>query len=192
VIAVVSLRPGIFLDKMANPSVDITIEKRETSPAPVKPKKINKWLIAILGLIFSGGAGIAAVIFFAPWAVPDSLDFWGKKDSVKGQRETAKKSQGHIYNMEPFIANLADPNQSRYLKIRISLESKEIKVNEEYEKRLPQLRDMILTLLSSKSYKDISDSEGKNRLREEITSRLNQLLSSFQVKAVYFTEFMIQ
>jgi flagellar FliL protein len=94
--------------------------------------------------------------------------------------------------MEPFIANLADSNQPRYLKIRISLESKEIKVNEEYEKRLPQLRDMILTLLSSKSYKDISDSEGKNRLREEITSRLNQLLSSFQVKAVYFTEFMIQ
>jgi flagellar FliL protein len=192
VIAVVSLRLGIFLGKMANPSVDITIEKRETSPAPVKPKKINKWLIVILGLIFSGGAGIAAVIFFAPWAVPDSLDFWGKKDSVKGQRETAKKSQGHIYNMEPFIVNLADSNQSRYLKIRISLESKEIKVNEEYEKRLPQLRDMILTLLSNKSYKDISDSEGKNRLREEITSRLNQLLSSFQVKAVYFTEFMIQ
>jgi flagellar FliL protein len=192
VIAVVSLRPGIFLGKMANPSVDITIEKRETSPAPVKPKKINKWLIVILGLIFSGGAGIAAVIFFAPGAVPDSLDFLGKKDSVKGQRETAKKSQGHIYNMEPFIVNLADPNQSRYLKIRISLESKEIKVNEEYEKRLPQLRDMILTLLSSKSYKDISDSEGKNRLREEITSRLNQLLSSYQVKAVYFTEFMIQ
>ncbi|MGD0623599.1 MAG: flagellar basal body-associated FliL family protein, partial [Thermodesulfobacteriota bacterium] len=142
-IAVVSLRLGIFLGKMANPSVDITIEKRETSPAPVKPKKINKWLIVILGLIFSGGAGIAAVIFFAPWAVPDSLDFWGKKDSVKGQRETAKKSQGHIYNMEPFIVNLADSNQSRYLKIRISLESKEIKVNEEYEKRLPQLRDMI-------------------------------------------------
>ena len=177
---------------MANPSADIAKERSETSPAPVKPKKINKWLIAILGLIFLSGAGIGTVVFFAPWAVPDSLDFWGIKDPAKGRKEVAKKSQGYIYNMEPFIVNLADPNQPRYLKIRISLESKEIKVNEEYEKRLPQLRDMILALLSSKSYKDISDSDGKNRLREEITSRLNQLLSSFQVKAVYFTEFMIQ
>jgi flagellar FliL protein len=177
---------------MANPSVDIAIENRETSPAPLKAKKINKWVMVILGLILLGGAGIGAMIFFAPGAVRDSLDFLGAKDTVKGKKETAKKSQGHIYNMEPFIVNLADPNQPRYLKIRISLESKEMKVNEEYEKRLPQLRDMILTLLSSKSYKDISDSEGKNRLREDITSRLNQLLSSFQVKAVYFTEFMIQ
>ncbi len=177
---------------MANPSLDIAIEKRETSPAPVKPRKINKWLIAILGLNLLGGAGIGTVAFFAPWTVPDSLGFWGRKGPAKGQKEAAKKSQGHIYNLEPFIVNLADPNQQRYLKIRICLESKEMTVNEEYEKRLPQLRDMILTLLSSKSYKDISDSDGKNRLREEITLRLNQLLSSFQVKAVYFTEFMIQ
>jgi flagellar FliL protein len=192
VIAVIPLKLGKFLGEMANPSVDIAIENRETSPAPLKAKKINKWLMVILGLILLGGAGIGAMILFAPGAVRDSLDFLGGKDPAKGKKEAAKKSQGHIYNMEPFIVNLADPNQPRYLKIRISLESKEMKVNEEYEKRLPQLRDMILTLLSSKSYKDISDSEGKNRLREDITSRLNQLLSSFQVKAVYFTEFMIQ
>jgi flagellar protein FliL len=192
VIAVIPLKLAIFLGKMANPSVDIAIEKRETSPAPAKPKRVNKWLIAILGLIFLSGAGIGAVVFFAPWAVPDSLIFWGGKDPAKGRKETAKKSQGYIYNLEPFIVNLADPNHQRYLKIRISLESKEIKVNEEYEKRLPQLRDMILTLLSGKSYKDIYDSDGKNKLREEITSRLNQLLSNFQVKTVYFTEFMIQ
>jgi flagellar FliL protein len=192
VIAVIPLKLGKFLGEMANPSVDIAIENRETSPAPLKAKKINKWLMVILGLILLGGAGIGAMILFAPGAVRDSLDFLGGKDTAKGKKEAAKKSQGHIYNMEPFIVNLADPNQPRYLKIRISLESKEMKVNEEYEKRLPQLRDMILTLLSSKSYKDISDSEGKNRLREDITSRLNQLLSSFQVKAVYFTEFMIQ
>lgn len=191
-IAAISLKPGIFLGEMADPSVDIAREKGETSPAPAKPKKINKWLIVVLGFILFSGAGIGAVIFFAPWAVPDSLDFLAIKDPAKGEKEATKKSQGHIYNMEPFVVNLADPNQPRYLKIRISLESKEIKVNEEYEKRLPQLRDTILTLLSSKYYKDISDSEGKKRLREEITSRLNQLLSSFQVKTVYFTEFMIQ
>jgi flagellar FliL protein len=74
----------------------------------------------------------------------------------------------------------------------MSIESQEMKVNEEYEKRLPQLRDTILTVLSSKSYGEISDSEGKKKLREEIIQRLNRSLRGFQVKTIYFTEFMIQ
>jgi flagellar protein FliL len=49
-----------------------------------------------------------------------------------------------------------------------------------------------LTVLSSKSYGEISDSEGKMKLREEIISKLNRLLRGFQVKTIYFTEFMIQ
>jgi flagellar FliL protein len=143
------------------------------------------------GLNFLSGAGIGAVIFFAPWPVPDSLDFWGIKNSAKGEKDADEKSPGHIYNMEPFILNPADPDQPGYLKIRISLERKEIKLNEENGKRLSQLRDTTLTLPSRKSYKDISDSEGKKKLREGISSRLNPLLSCFRVKTIYFTQFMI-
>jgi flagellar FliL protein len=94
--------------------------------------------------------------------------------------------------MDPFVVNLADQGRPKYLKIRMSIESQEMKVNEEYGKRLPQLRDMILTVLSSKSYGEISDSEGKMKLREEIITKLNRLLRTFQVKTLYFTEFMIQ
>lgn len=192
VIAAILSKILVFLRKMADPSVNIESDKREEELVLPKFGKFRKWLIGVLGLIFLTGAAVGAVIFWAPWVIPDSWNFWGIKGPGKKEKETEKKSQGHIYNMDPFIVNLADQNQIRYLKIRISIESKEMKVNEEYEKRLPQLRDMVLTLLSSKSYMDISDSEGKKRLREEITSKSNQLLRSFQVKTVYFTEFMIQ
>jgi flagellar FliL protein len=176
---------------MADRSMDGELEKKEPESAPPKPRK-KKWLIGFLGLILLIGSGIGGIIFFAPGILPDSLDFLREKDLAKEKKEAAKKVQGHIYNMEPFIVNLADQNQPRYLKIRISLESKELKVNEEYEKRLPQLRDTILTILSGKSYKEIFDSEGKKKLRDEITSKINQLLSSFKMTTVYFTEFMIQ
>jgi flagellar FliL protein len=177
---------------MADRSVDVELEKKEPESGPPQAKKINKWVIVFLGLILLIGSGTGAIIFFTPGILPDSLDFLRVKGPAKEKREAAKKVQGHIYNMEPFIVNLADQNQPRYLKIRISLESKELKVNEEYEKRLPQLRDTILTILSSKSYKEIFDSEGKKKLRDEITSKINQLLSSFKMTTVYFTEFMIQ
>jgi len=182
----------VFLGKMATPSVDIEPDKREEELVPPVPKKSIKWLIIILVLIFLIGGAIGAVFLGAREMIPDSLNFWGTKASAKKEKEAEKRSQGYIYGMDPFIVNLVDQNPPRYLKVRISIESKEIMINEEYEKRLPQLRDIILTLLSSKSYKDISDSEGKKRLREEITSNLNQLLRSFQVRTTYFTEFMIQ
>ena len=177
---------------MADPSVDIVPDRKEEEVVPPKSKKSRKLLIVLFLLIFLIGAAIGAVIFLAPGVIPDSLDFGGVKGADKKEKETEKKSQGHIYSMDPFVVNLADQGRPKYLKIRMSIESQEMKVNEEYEKRLPQLRDMILTVLASKSYKDICDSEGKKMLREEMTSKLNQLLRRFQVKTIYFTEFVIQ
>jgi len=177
---------------MADPSVDIAPDRKEEEVVPPKPKKFLKLLIILFLFIFLIGAAMGAVIFLAPGVIPDSLNFWGEKGAGKKEKETEKKSQGYIYSMEPFIVNLLDQDRPRYLKIRMSIESQEIKVNEEYEKRLPQLRDMILTVLSGKSFKEISDSEGKKKLREEITLKMNQLLRLFQVRTVYFTEFMIQ
>jgi flagellar FliL protein len=177
---------------MADPSLDIAPGKKEEELVPPKPKKSRKLLVVGVIFIFLIGAAVGAVIFLAPGVIPDSLNLGGIKGAGKKEKEPEKKEQGYIYSMEPFIVNLADQDRPRYLKVRVSIESQEMKPNEEYEKRLPQLRDMILTVLSSKSYKEISDSEGKKKLREELILKLNQLLQRFQVKTVYFTEFMIQ
>ena len=177
---------------MADPAIHIVPDKKEEEATLPKPKKSRKWLVVILGLILLFGAAIGAVLFLAPGVIPDSLNLGGIKGAEKKEKEPEKKEQGYIYNMDAFIVNLADQGRPRYLKIRMSIESQEMKVNEEYEKRLPQLRDTILTVLSSKSYGEISDSEGKKKLREEIIVKLNRLLRGFQVKTVYFTEFMIQ
>jgi flagellar FliL protein len=94
--------------------------------------------------------------------------------------------------MEPFIVNLMDTEPARYLKIKIDMESHEAKVNEEFEKRIPQLRDGILTILSSKTYKEIYDSEGKKKLKDEMILKVNQLLGNPGVKAIYITDFVVQ
>jgi len=177
---------------MPDTSVDIVPDKREEEVVLPKPKKPRKWGVLILALIVLTGAAAGGVIFLLPGIIPNSLNFWGTNGAGKKEKETERRSQGYIYSMDPFIVNLADQGRPRYLKIRMSIESQEMKVNEEYEKRLPQLRDTILTVLSSKSYGEISDSEGKKKLREEIIQRLNRSLRGFQVKTIYFTEFMIQ
>ena len=61
-----------------------------------------------------------------------------------------------------------------------------------FDARLPQTRDVLLTLFTSKTFAEIRTPEGKQQLREEIIARVNQVLDRDAVKAVYFTEFIVQ
>jgi flagellar protein FliL len=140
-------------------------------------------LIAALGLVVLMGAGSFFYLF---------PRLKGGKGPNPAQKSAAAEKPGHVYALEPFLVNLADPEASRYLKIRLELESNETKPDEEYEKKLPQIRDALLSVLFAKTYQEVLDSEGKRRLKDEIISKVNPLLSHFKFKKVYFTEFMVQ
>ena len=99
---------------------------------------------------------------------------------------------GPIFKLEPFVVNLVDNRSNRYLKTTIQLELDSEEVLPELERRQPQIQDIILALLTSKTPKELQALEGKFRLREELLSRLNALLVNGTVKRVYFTEFVIQ
>ncbi len=99
---------------------------------------------------------------------------------------------GGILSLEPFIANLADDGGRRYLKATFQIDFGSADVPAAMQARLPQLRDLLLTLFTSKTFDDIRTPEGKQQLREEIIQRVNQVLDRDLAKAVYFTEFIVQ
>lgn len=147
-------------------------------------------LLFLVGLVFLLGG--AAVFFFAPSLLPGSIRSQGVQPMGQGGSPSTAEKQGHLYSLEPFLVNLLDQDMPRYLRTRIELESSESKANEEFDKRLPQIRDTILTILANRKFQEVLDSEGKNKLKEEIRSKLNGHLRSFQIKKVYFTEFVAQ
>jgi len=148
--------------------------------------------MGILAVILVAGVAVVWYVFLAPQSSEESSVVGKIKNLWASEKKSSSTGQGHIYKMEPFLVNLMDPAQLRYLKITLHVESNQEKPNEEYEKRLPQLRDAILIILSSKNYKDIMDSEGKTSLREEIKTKMNQLLVDLKVQNIYFTEFVVQ
>jgi flagellar FliL protein len=80
----------------------------------------------------------------------------------------------------------------RYLKITMELE-----VNKEEDKLLienhnAQIRDTILLLLSSQSLKEINTMEGKLELKQNLLSRMGQILGDGVIHRIYFTEFVVQ
>ncbi|MBF0137982.1 MAG: flagellar basal body-associated FliL family protein [Magnetococcus sp. DMHC-1] len=137
------------------------------------------------------------------------------------QPEKAAKSPGElvgeIYKLEPFVVNLNEPRGNRYLKTTVQLEmsggghgkegeakkeeggghggegeKKSSPIKEELDRRQPQVRDIILQLLTSKTTQELQALDGKFKLREEIQGRLNAIMINGQVTSVYFTEFVIQ
>jgi flagellar FliL protein len=109
-----------------------------------------------------------------------------------GEASVEKQGPSALFPLDPFIINLRDPAGKRYLKIRIELELSNKELEAQIKERMPQIKDGLLILLSSKSYEDIEPVEGKLRLRQEIVSRINGLLSSGRVQNIYFTEFVVQ
>jgi flagellar FliL protein len=88
--------------------------------------------------------------------------------------------------------NLADPGGKRYLRITIDLELDSDQLESEIKKRLPQVRDSILTILPTKRFADISSAKGKTALRDQMQERINGLLARGQITNIYFKEFVVQ
>src|SRR5262249_45922817 len=68
---------------------------------------------------------------------------------------------GAMFDLDPFIVNLADTPDVRYLKLTLKLEVDNEAVSAELSARIPQMRDAILVLLSSKDVNAVRTTQGK-------------------------------
>lgn len=117
--------------------------------------------------------------------------------SSEGSSEETVESAGNaaigpMVDINDFIINILDKNETRYLKAALTLELDSEETAAEVNERMPQIRDAILLLIGNKTFAELSDLQGKLQLRAEIIARLNKLLTTGKVKGIYFTEFVVQ
>jgi flagellar FliL protein len=161
----------------------------ETAEAPeAAPRKGRGKLVLVVGIVglLGAGGGVAWYLGFLP---P------GGKAEAKATAEKKKAEKppvGAMRALDTFIANLADEDGKRYLKATFQLEFFDANEPEHFAAREPQVRDLLLTLFTSKTFAEIRTPEGKAVLRDEIINRVNRILRKDVVKAVYFTEFIVQ
>lgn len=90
------------------------------------------------------------------------------------------------------MVNLADAAGDRYLTVGMDVELSSPDAAQEIQNQSAKIRDAIIILLSSKSYASLATAEGKLQLKNEVASRLNQILGTPRVVRIYFTEFVVQ
>lgn len=165
---------------MVDEKDDVQAEKPEDR---IKKRGGNKKLLIIIvaASIVLGAGGFAGYKLLA-----------SKGSEQTEKKEEVKPGKTTIYALDPFVLNLSD--HGRYLKVTIQLELSDRDLQDMVRERIPQLRDTIITLVSSKSLSSISSPEGKFQLKDEILFRSNQIMGMEKdaFKNLYFTEFVMQ
>lgn len=116
---------------------------------------------------------------------------------IKGEHEAQEKEAheekafiGKVVPLETFIVNLSGSKGRRIAKVNMELELQGEQVQVEIDKRKAQIRDIIIIILSSKTYDEVSTREGKDGLKNEVKDTLNAFLTKGKILNVYFTEFI--
>ena len=164
-------------------------ENKEQEQEEGKGGKKKLIIILALVLVLLGGGGAAY-----KFLVLDKAKEKEKKPNTEQIEKQVKdiENLGIMFEVGTFVVNLADKDADRYLKVTVVLELENDKVKQEVEKRLPQIKDAITTLLFTKTSKELKTIDGIENLKEEIIKRVNALLPLGGVKNVYFTDFVIQ
>ncbi|MCK6526797.1 flagellar basal body-associated FliL family protein [Myxococcota bacterium] len=97
-----------------------------------------------------------------------------------------------IHSFDPFVVNLLDAANVRYVKVRLAVETPDAAVAEEIRRRDAQLKDSVIAVLSNRTYADLQGIHGKNQVRDELLLRFNKLIGAGRVTRLYFTEFVVQ
>jgi flagellar FliL protein len=106
-----------------------------------------------------------------------------------------KPELGPITTLGEFIVNLADPTESHYLRSTVVLEldyGSSLKLAQEVEKRLPQIKDIVISCLGAKTSVQLQDPENREALKQEVKDKINATLNRGQLSKVYFTSFAVQ
>jgi flagellar FliL protein len=153
----------------------------------------NKLVTILVGVLFLLVLALGGGMFMV-WSKLSAVSAAAAKPEDDKAADKPKPEQmGKLVALDTFVVNLADPGGNRYLRITMDLEVVgDKKAEDEVTRRVPQMRDTVLMILPTKRYADISSTEGKTALREELTGAINGLLAGAKIARIYFKEFVIQ
>ncbi|MEI7818102.1 MAG: flagellar basal body-associated FliL family protein [Desulfuromonadales bacterium] len=189
--------------------------KEESAPAEAEAEGGGKKKLIIIGAAVAVALILGVVVFMMMGKGDKKTKKEGDAAQVEGAAAPAAGAHGaaapaagahggapaagaaagpsaNIYPLEPFIVNIYDGQELRYLKVKVELEMVGPAVKAEIEGRLAPIRDSVLILLSAKTLQDIQDVQGKNTLKDEILGAINKNIPPGKIAKVYFTDFVVQ
>jgi flagellar FliL protein len=154
---------------------------KDTEEAQPPPKSKLKLIVLASTVLLLGVGG------FFGWK-------WYAARKVTSETTQKPEEMNIVYPLKSFIVNLADKKGvgKRYLKLTLEVEVGGEEQRALVNHKVPQLRDTILLMLSSRTIAEITSMEAKLELKQMLLARMNRAVGKDVIQRVYFTEFVVQ
>ncbi|MDA8441528.1 MAG: flagellar basal body-associated FliL family protein [Peptococcaceae bacterium] len=145
---------------------------------------MKKAVIVIVGLVLVAAVSAGVSYFFL------STGGKGLAKTSTAPPKNVQKVFGPIVDIGTFTVNLQ--GGTSFLKVDVNLELTGKPASTEVQGALPVVENTIINVLTTKSLQDVSTTSGKQSLRQQIMSTVNQALGGSPVQDVLFTSYMYQ
>jgi flagellar basal body-associated protein FliL len=147
----------------------------------------KRWILLGLAAFILVGASTAFMAL--PYTREARAAIWKKVMGPAHRKEEVKATLA----LDPFLVNLADSDEIRFVKTTFQLGlAEEPKEGMKNGAVIAAIRDSIISLLTSKKAEQILTPEGKDALRHEIKSKVNSIVPEAKVLEVYIVDFVVQ
>lgn len=114
------------------------------------------------------------------------------KFSVKRLNLPDDKNVKNIVELAPFVVNLTDKGEARYLRLVVSIGIGETKEEKPGPLVTTRVRNAMLAVLITKSSDEVLTDEGKAILRKQLLKAAQASVEELPIEAVYITDFIVQ
>jgi len=169
-------------------------EDLEGIPLPKSKKKLFIIIAVAIALLSAIGGGVYYFLIRIP---VDPAIAEASGDAKPAAKEAPGKPPIFL-PLDSFTVNLkVSPGEDhQFLQIGISFQLRSEKSGDPIKQRMPQVRNRVLLLLTNSRASDLSTTEGKEKLVEQILTQVNglypQMGDDTPVLGVFFTSFIIQ
>lgn len=138
-------------------------------------------IVLILGILFLVIVVAGVTSFGVLW-------YLSQPDGETGAEEM---EMGPTYELGDYTVNLAGSNRYQFLQTTVVIEVSEEEVIEELEERSPQVQDYMISVLRNTTDEELTQ-PGVPEVKNNITSALNEIAVSGEIRNVWFTDFVVQ
>ncbi|MCJ2071017.1 flagellar basal body-associated protein FliL [Methylobacterium sp. J-030] len=170
--------------------------------ADAAPKGKKKLMIIVAAAVLALGGGGGAFLMMGRGGHGDGAEAADSPGGGHGGGHGGGDKAGPdgkkavvFVDVREMVLNLSPEqpqDKTKYAKVRLSLELRDAKVEEEVKPLMPRVEDALQVYMRELRASDLTGSVGLFRLREELLRRVNIALYPARVEAVLFKDVIVQ
>jgi flagellar protein FliL len=170
-----------------------------TEAAPAKGSRMMLPLILVASLAVGSSVGflvlgpVLAPKVAAPVAEGGDHGEEAKKEKKKGGHGGGEgEAESPLYNIENLVVNPAGTQGTRFLVVSVAIQMGANGSQEMLKERDPEVRDVLLHLLSSRTVDQLSNLASRDSLKEDIRIAVEGVIGENSVAKVFVPQFVLQ